>query len=84
VRVTTQFIITMIAAGPAERRPHGEETAASDRFWRLPIRRFYHAHQHTVALVAIQILDGVEQEYSLVSVLVIADLTRGSGRFNIT
>jgi MFS family permease len=36
-------------------------------------------------LVAIQILDGVGAGiFGVVSVLVIADLTQGSGRFNIT
>ena len=40
---------------------------------------------NTVALVAIQILDGVAAGiFGVVSVLVIADLTLGSGRFNIT
>jgi MFS family permease len=40
---------------------------------------------NTVALVAIQILDGVGAGiFGVVSVLVIADLTQGSGRFNIT
>jgi MFS family permease len=40
---------------------------------------------NTVALVAIQILDGVAAGiFGVVSVLVIADLTQGSGRFNIT
>ena len=40
---------------------------------------------NTVALVAIQILDGVgEGIFGVVFVLVIADLTKGSGRFNVT
>lgn len=40
---------------------------------------------HTVALVAIQVLDGVGAgKFGVVSVLVIADLTQGSGRFNLT
>ena len=39
----------------------------------------------TVAIVAIQILDGIRAAiFGVVSVLVIADLTRGSGRFNVT
>lgn len=46
---------------------------------------FYTLTHHTVALVAIQILDGVGAGiFGVVSVLVIADLTRGSGRFNLT
>jgi MFS family permease len=40
---------------------------------------------NTELLVAIQILDGVAAGiFGVVSVLVIADLTRGTGRFNLT
>jgi MFS family permease len=40
---------------------------------------------NTFALVAIQLLDGVGAGiFGVVSVLVIADLTQGSGRFNLT
>ncbi len=43
------------------------------------------ATSNTVTLVAIQILDGVGAGiFGVVSVLVIADLTQGSGRFNVT
>ena len=39
----------------------------------------------TSALVAIQILDGIAAAiFGVVSVLVIADLTKGTGRFNLT
>jgi MFS family permease len=45
----------------------------------------YTLTHHTVALVAIQILDGVGAGiFGVVSVLVIADLTQGTGRFNLT
>jgi len=52
----------------------------------LPIRAVsLYAHRHTAALVAIQVLDGVGVGiFGVVSVLVIADLTQGSGRFNLT
>jgi len=52
----------------------------------LPIRAvLYTLTTNTAALVAIQILDGVGAGiFGVVSALVIADLTRGSGRFNIT
>jgi len=52
----------------------------------LPIRAvLYTLTSNTDALVAIQILDGVGAGiFGVVSVLVIADLTQGSGRFNIT
>ena len=45
----------------------------------------YTLTDNPVALVAIQILDGVAAGiFGVVSVLVIADLTQGSGRFNLT
>jgi xanthine/uracil permease len=45
----------------------------------------YTLTENTGALVAIQILDGVAAAiFGVVSVLVIADLTQGSGRFNLT
>jgi MFS family permease len=52
----------------------------------LPVRGvLYTLTVNTGALVAIQILDGVGAGiFNVVSVLVIADLTRGSGRFNLT
>ena len=38
-----------------------------------------------MALIAIQILDGIGAGiFGVISVLVIADLTQGSGRFNVT
>jgi MFS family permease len=52
----------------------------------LPIRAvLYTLTSKTVAQVAIQILDGVGAGiFGVVSALVIADLTQGSGRFNLT
>jgi MFS family permease len=45
----------------------------------------YTLTDNTVALIAIQLLDGIGAGiFGVVSVLVIADLTRGSGRFNLT
>jgi MFS family permease len=53
---------------------------------RVPIRGIlYTLTPKTSALVAIQILDGIGAGvFGVVSVLVIADLTRGTGRFNVT
>ncbi len=52
----------------------------------LPVRGVLYTLTHnTNALVAIQVLDGVAAGiFGVVSVLVIADLTKGSGRFNLT
>jgi MFS family permease len=55
-------------------------------FGALPVRGvLYTLTANAGALVAIQILDGVGAGiFGVVSVLVIADLTRGTGRFNFT
>ena len=55
-------------------------------FGALPVRAvLYTLTVNTRALVAIQILDGVAAAiFGVVSVLVIADLTKGTGRFNLT
>ena len=52
----------------------------------LPIRGvLYTLTANTALLVAIQVMDGVGAGiFGVVSVLVIADLTRGTGRFNLT
>jgi MFS family permease len=45
----------------------------------------YTLTSNTVLLVTIQVLDGIGAGiFGVVSVLVIADLTRGTGRFNLT
>jgi len=52
----------------------------------LPIRGvLYTLTSNTALLVAIQVMDGIGAGiFGVVSVLVIADLTRGTGRFNLT
>jgi MFS family permease len=85
--VTTQFIITMIAAWSGRKAGSwGRKPLLLIAFGVLPVRAvLYTLTSNTVALVAIQILDGVGAGiFGVVSVLVIADLTQGSGRFNVT
>jgi MFS family permease len=85
--VTTQLVITIIAAWAGRKAGSwGRKPLLLIAFGVLPIRAvLYTLTSNTVALVAIQILDGVGAGiFGVVSVLVIADLTRGSGRFNIT
>src|ERR1700684_555564 len=85
--VTTQFVITIIAACSGRKAGSwGRKPLLLIAFGVLPIRAvLYTLTSNTVALVAIQILDGVGAGiFGVVSVLVIADLTRGSGRFNVT
>jgi MFS family permease len=85
--VTTQLVITMIAAWSGRKAGSwGRKPLLLIAFGVLPIRAvLYTLTSNTVALVAIQILDGVGAGiFGVVSVLVIADLTQGSGRFNVT
>jgi predicted MFS family arabinose efflux permease len=85
--VTTQLIITLLAswcgikAGQWGRRP-----LLLIAFGVLPIRGvLYTLTDGASYLIAIQVLDGVAAAiFGVVSVLVIADLTRGTGRFNLT
>ena len=85
--VTTQFTITLIAAWCGRKAGSwGRKPLLMIAFGVLPIRAvLYTLTGNTVALVAIQILDGIGAGiFGVVSVLVIADLTKGSGRFNVT
>jgi MFS family permease len=85
--VTTQLVITTIAAWSGRKAASwGRKPLLLVAFGVLPIRAvLYTLTGNPVALVAIQILDGVGAGiFGVVSVLVIADLTQGSGRFNLT
>lgn len=85
--VTTQLVVASLAywtglkAGAWGRKP-----LLLIAFAVLPVRAvLYTLTVHPFALIAIQILDGVAGGiFGVVSVLVIADLTQGSGRFNFT
>ena len=85
--VTTQFVITLIASWSGrEAATWGRKPLLLTAFSVLPVRGLlYTLTSSTALLVAIQILDGVGAGiFGVVSVLVIADLTRGTGRFNLT
>lgn len=85
--VTTQLVITAIASWSGRRAGSwGRKPLLLIAFGVLPIRAFlYTLTHHAVLLVAIQVLDGVAAGiFGVVSVLVIADLTLGTGRFNLT
>jgi MFS family permease len=85
--VTTQLVITMLAAWAGRTAgTWGRKPLMLIAFGVLPIRAVLYTLTHrVVALVAIQILDGVGAGiFGVVSVLIIADLTRNSGRFNFT
>ncbi len=84
--VTTQIVVT-IFAGPVGRLASvwGRKRLLLIGFAVLPIRALLYTLTHNAAaLVSIQILDGIGAVvFGVVSVLVIADLTKGTGRFNL-
>ena len=84
--VTTQMVITVLAPWSGRKAGSwGRKPLLLIAFGVLPLRAvLYTLTHHTVALVAIQILDGVGAGiFGVVSVIVIADLTQGTGRFNL-
>jgi predicted MFS family arabinose efflux permease len=85
--VSTQLVVTLLASWSGRKAGSwGRKPLLLIAFGALPIRAvLYTLTVNTGALVAIQILDRVAAGiFGVVSVLVIADLTRGSGRFNLT
>ena len=85
--VTTQLVITLLAAWTGRKAgAWGRKPLLLVAFGALPVRGvLYTLTVNTGAQVAIQILDGVAAGiFGVVSVLVIADLTQGTGRFNLT
>jgi predicted MFS family arabinose efflux permease len=85
--ITTQLVITLLASWSGGKAGSwGRKPLLLLGFGVLPVRAvLYTLTSKTIALVAIQVLDGVGAGiFGVVSVLVIADLTRGTGRFNLT
>src|ERR1700677_4222747 len=85
--VTTQIVVTLLASWSGiKARLWGRKPLLLMAFGVLPIRGvLYTMTNATSYLVAIQILDGIAAAiFGVVSVLVIADLTKGTGRFNLT
>jgi predicted MFS family arabinose efflux permease len=85
--ITTQFVIALIASWSGRRAgTWGRKPLLLIAFAVLPIRGvLYTLTSSSALLVAIQVLDGIGAGiFGVVSVLVIADLTRGTGRFNLT
>ena len=85
--VTTQLVITLLASSAGRKAgTWGRKPLLLIAFGVLPVRGvLYTLTSNTALLVAIQVLDGVGAGiFGVVSVLVIADLTRGTGRFNLT
>jgi predicted MFS family arabinose efflux permease len=85
--VTTQLVVTLLASWSGRKAGvWGRKPLLLIAFGILPIRAvLYTLTTSTALLVAIQVMDGIAAAiFGVVSVLVIADLTRGTGRFNLT
>jgi MFS family permease len=84
--IVTQFVISIAAAGTG-RLAHrlGRRPLLLTGFAALVVRGcLYTVVRGDVALIAVQLLDGVANViFGVVSVLVVADRTRGTGRFNL-
>lgn len=84
--IVTQFVIAVSAAWIGRRAAtSGRKPLLLVGFGVLPLRGLlYTLTQATSALIAIQVLDGVANAiFGVVSILVIADRTHGTGRFNL-
>jgi len=85
--ITTQVVITLLASWTGRKAGSwGRKPLLLIAFAVLPFRAvLYTLTHHTNLLVGIQILDGLAAGiFGVVSVLVIADLTKGTGHFNLT
>jgi predicted MFS family arabinose efflux permease len=85
--ITTQLVVTLLASWSGRKAGMwGRKPLLLIAFGILPLRAvLYTLTANTVLLVAIQVMDGIAAAiFGVVSVLVIADLTRGTGRFNLT
>jgi len=85
--VTTQLVITLIASWSGRKAgTWGRKPLLLIAFGVLPFRGvLYTLTSNTILLVAIQVMDGIGAGiFGVVSVLVIADLTRSTNRFNLT
>lgn len=85
--IVTQFVIAISAAWIGKRAATwGRKPLLLVGFGVLPVRGALYTLTTSVRLlIGIQVLDGIANAiFGVVSILVIADLTRGTGRFNIT
>jgi predicted MFS family arabinose efflux permease len=85
--VTTQLMVTLLASWSGTKAHQwGRKPLLLIAFGVLPVRGIlYTLTDVPYQLIAIQMLDGIAAAlFGVLSVLVIADLTRGSGRFNLT
>jgi MFS family permease len=84
--LVTQAIITCTAAGIGRfANAYGRKPLLLVGFGVLPLRAVLYTLTHnTASLIAIQVFDGIANAiFGAVSILVIADRTEGTGRFNL-
>jgi MFS family permease len=85
--ITAQLVMVGIAAavGVALRKGIGRKTIFIVAFLTLPIRGFlFTLTDSPYGVVAIQLLDGVAAGiFGVISIIIAADLMRGTGRFNL-
>jgi predicted MFS family arabinose efflux permease len=85
--ITAQLMMIGVAAtvGWAMRRDIGRKTIFLVAFVTLPIRGFlFTLTDSPLGVVAIQLLDGVAAGiFGVISIIIAADLMRGTGRFNL-
>ncbi len=84
IAVTQTVIMVSAAAIGRFANTHGRKGLLLLGFGVLPLRALLYTVLHGVAaLLAVQVLDGVANAiFAVVSILVVADCTRGTGRFN--
>jgi predicted MFS family arabinose efflux permease len=85
--MTTQVVVTLLASWSGRMAGiWGRKPLMLIAFGILPLRGvLYTLTANTALLVTIQVMDGIAAAiFGVVSVLIIADLTRGTGRFNLT
>jgi MFS family permease len=85
--ITAQLVMIVVAAtvGWAMRRGVGRKTIFLVAFVTLPLRGFlFTLTDSPLGVVAIQLLDGVAAGiFGVISIIIAADLMRGTGRFNL-
>jgi MFS family permease len=84
--IVPQLVVAMLAPWVGQRaEKHGRKPLLLVGFAALPIRAaLFAATSNPIALAAIQVLDGITGAVlGVMTALVIADVTRGTGRFNL-
>ena len=84
--IVTQMVIMLSSTSIGRvANAHGRQPLLLAGFGVLPLRAVLYTLVHgNAALIAIQVLDGIANAiFGVVAVLVVADRTRGTGRFNL-